>query len=132
MGKRKTATPTDAELEILAVLRRRGPSTVREVQEEIVAQRSDSPLAYTSVLTLLQKMHKKRLVDRDASRRSHTYRAVKETDKAIENLLQRVIDRYFGGSLAHLFAQAATTERLSEDELRQIAAIIKEMRKGRS
>ena len=43
--------PTTAELAILRVLWRRGPSTVREVQAELGR---DRPTGYTTVLKLLQ------------------------------------------------------------------------------
>ena len=45
--------PTDAELEILTVLWSRGPTTVREVHETIVARK---PTQYTTVLKTLQIM----------------------------------------------------------------------------
>jgi len=54
--------PTDAELEILSVLWSRGPSTVREVYENIAARK---PTQYTTVLKLMQIMADKRLVLRD-------------------------------------------------------------------
>jgi predicted transcriptional regulator len=56
--------PTPAELEILGVLWELGPSTVREVQEELDSRRSTG---YTTVLKLLQIMTEKKLVRRDAS-----------------------------------------------------------------
>ena len=43
--------PTDAELEILTVLWSRGPSTVRDVYENIAARK---PTQYTTVLKTLQ------------------------------------------------------------------------------
>ena len=54
--------PTDAELGILRVLWQRGPSTVREVQEELNEVR---PTGYTTVLKTLQIMTEKGLVRRD-------------------------------------------------------------------
>ena len=59
---RRDPRPTDAELAILQVLWRRGPSTVREVHEELKGEHST---VYTTVLKLLQIMTEKGLVKRD-------------------------------------------------------------------
>src|SRR5438067_8168691 len=77
MAKRSLARPTlprptNAELEILRVLWRRGPCTVRAVRASF--ERAE-PLGYTTVLKLLQIMTEKGLVRRDASLRSHVYSA---------------------------------------------------------
>ena len=50
MAKRVAPRPTDAELAILRVLWRRGPSTVRQVQE---ALEQLQPTGYTTALKLL-------------------------------------------------------------------------------
>src|SRR5256886_13407762 len=75
MGKRlmprpTPPRPTNAELEILRVLWRRGPCTVRVVHESFGRA---EPIGYTTVLKLLQIMTAKGLVQRDASLRSHVY-----------------------------------------------------------
>ena len=56
--------PTESELEILQVLWKRGPATVREVLDELADERGR---VYTTVLKLLQIMHEKGLVKRDES-----------------------------------------------------------------
>ena len=50
----------------------RGPSTVRDLFEEVNAER---PVVYTGVLKLLQIMTEKGLVLRDERERAHVYRA---------------------------------------------------------
>ena len=70
-GEAGAVRPTDAELAILRVLWRLGPSTVRQVQE---ALEPSQPTGYTTALKLLQIMAVKGLVDRDESQRSHVYR----------------------------------------------------------
>ena len=72
MAKGMLPRPTDAELAILRVLWREGPSSVRQVRD--VMERSQ-PTGYTTVLKLLQIMTEKGLVARDESERTHVYRA---------------------------------------------------------
>ena len=61
--------PTNAELEILRVLWDRGPSTVREVFDEL---KRAKPVGYTTVLKFMQLMADKGLVRRnEQQRRAH-------------------------------------------------------------
>ena len=60
--------PTDAELAILRVLWARGPSTVRQVAEDMGREGG-----YTTVLKLLQIRTKKPLVRRYDSSPTHVY-----------------------------------------------------------
>ena len=66
--------PTDAELEILSVLRETGPCTVREVFEVLLKRRTAQ---YSTVLEFLQIMAEKGLVRRDESQRAHVYEAAR-------------------------------------------------------
>ena len=62
--------PTESELAILNVLWAVGPSTVREVQNNLNRTRN---IGYTTVLKLLQIMTQKKLVRRDESNHAHVY-----------------------------------------------------------
>ena len=107
--------PTDAELAILSVLWAQGPSTVRQVAEEMGREG-----AYTTVLKLLQIMTDKGLVRRDASARTHVYRAAR-SERATQRLLVRdLADRAFGGSAASLVLQALAAKKASPEELARI------------
>ena len=87
--------PTDGELAILRVLWRRGPSTVRHVQEVL---EHDRPTGYTTALKLLQIMHEKGLVQRDESERTHVYRARASELQTLRQLIRDLADRAFDGS----------------------------------
>ncbi len=113
--------PTDAELAILRVLWAHGPSTVREVAEEMGRGN-----AYTTVLKLLQIMTDKGLVRRDASARTHVYRSAR-SERAIQRQLVRdLADRAFGGSAARLVMQALAAKKASPEELAEIRAWLAE------
>src|SRR5687768_8738246 len=80
MARPKQQTPTDGELEILHVLWDRGPSTVRDVLEVLNAKR---PRAYTSVMSLLNIMVDKGLVNREADGRAFVYRARRPRERTL-------------------------------------------------
>jgi predicted transcriptional regulator len=128
MAKRGTSRPTDAELAILRVLWRLGPSTVRRVQEALEASQ---PTGYTTALKLLQIMATKGLVDRDESQRSHVYRARSGEDEMQKQLVSDLMERAFGGSAQRLVMQALASKRSTPEELDAIRRLIDELEGGR-
>jgi predicted transcriptional regulator len=112
--------PTAAELDLLRVIWRQGPSTAREVHQALQAERPDMQPA--TVLRLLQVMHGKGLVVRDESQRSHVYAAAHARDALQTNLLDELIQKVFAGSgkalvMAALDGHVSGRER---DEIRRL------------
>jgi predicted transcriptional regulator len=123
-AKKSVPRPTDAELGILRVLWQQGPSTVREVQEVLNAER---PTGYTTVLKFMQIMHEKGLVVRDESQRSHVYRPRVAAEKTQRQLVADLLDRAFEGSAKKLVMQALSAKKISAEELVQIRALLDEI-----
>ena len=121
MVDRQPPRPTDAELAILAVLWERGPSTVRDVHDELNLH---APTGYTTVLKLLQIMTEKGLVVRDEAQRAHIYEARYSEQKTQRQLLSDLVDRAFGGSAAKLVMQALSGRKANSDELNLIRNLL--------
>ena len=119
--------PTDAELAILRVLWRRGPSTVRQVHEEL---NLISPAGYTTALKMLQIMTEKGLVSRDESERSHVYEAALPEEETQKQLVSDLLERAFGGSARQLVLHALSVKRTSRRELAQIRELLDELEGG--
>jgi predicted transcriptional regulator len=111
--------PTDAELDILAVLWDQGPCTVRQVAAALGRQN-----AYTTVLKLLQIMTEKRLVQRRESGRLHIYTASESRDEMQGHLVRDLLQRAFGGSAAQLVMRALSTSKASRGELDEIRKLL--------
>jgi predicted transcriptional regulator len=122
MSRTTVPRPTDAELAILRILWDRGPTTVRQVHEELARERPAA--AYTTALKLLQIMTEKGLVDRDERDRTHIYRARLSEETTQRQLVRDLLDRAFGGSASKLVLQALATRRASAEELRDIRKAI--------
>lgn len=129
MSGTKPPRPTDAELAILRVLWRRGPSTVRQVQEELARVQATG---YTTALKLLQIMAEKGLVDRDESQRSHVYRPRLSEDHTQRQLVGDLMDRAFGGSSRKLVMQALAAKPATPEELAEIRRLLEELEGGGS
>jgi BlaI family transcriptional regulator, penicillinase repressor len=119
-----TRLPTAAELEILAVLWERGPSTVREVQEALNARKA---VGYTKALKLLQIMFEKGLVQRDESARTHVYAAALDREPTQNALVKDLAERAFGGSASALVLGALSAQPASRAELAEIRRMLDEL-----
>lgn len=121
MARPKQQTPTDGELEILHVLWDRGPSTVRDVLEVLNAKR---PRAYTSIMSLLNIMVDKGLVNREADGRAFIYQARRPRERTLSSILSDVLGRAFAGSAPALVAQLLAHSKPSSEELDEIRRAI--------
>lgn len=119
--------PTDAELGILLVLWQRGPSTVREIYEQLSQER---PIVYTTILKIMQNMTEKGLLIRDESARAHVYRAAQSEEAAQKRLVGDLLDRVFGGSAQKLVMRALSARKASAEERAQIRKLLDEMEGG--
>ena len=105
---------TDSELEILSVLWKQGACTVRDVHEELAKNKE---AGYTTTLKLMQIMHEKGLVERDATAKTHIYKAVATQGQAQQTALDKIINTVFEGSTADLVIQALGNHRASDEEI---------------
>ena len=112
--------PTPGELKLLTVLWDRGPSTVRDILDAL----GDPDVGYTTVLKLLQIMDQKGLVDRDASRRPHVFRAAVAREVTQRSMLGSLMERAFSGSAASLVLRALSDHRPTREELGEIRALL--------
>jgi BlaI family penicillinase repressor len=116
--------PTDAELAILRVLWRRGPSTVKDVHEELARI---TPTGYTTTLKQLQIMAEKGLVDRDESQRAHLYTARLAAEQTQTQLVRDLLDRAFEGSASRLVLRALSSRSATPEELAEIRELLDQL-----
>ena len=81
-----SSEPTKSELEILQVLWKHGPSTVRFVNDNLNEEKRE--VNYTSTLKLMQIMFDKGLLKRDDSQMKHIYSPAQEESKVKGLLLE--------------------------------------------
>jgi predicted transcriptional regulator len=119
--------PTKSELEILQVLWKYGPSTVRFVNDHL--NEESRPVQYTGTLKLMQIMAEKGILKRDESNMKHVYTAALEEVKTKGMLLDRFVDSMFNGSPSHLMMQLLGNKKTSKKELEAIRELLKKMEK---
>ncbi len=122
MSPEQPVRPTDSELEILCVLWRRGPSTVREVHEALSAHKDTT---YNTTLKLMQIMLEKGILRRDESRRPQVYRPADSEEDMQRHLVSDFLERTFAGSARKLMVALTNTD-ISEEELAAIRRLLEE------
>lgn len=121
MARPPSKHPTELELEILKVVWRIEPATVRQVRDGLSVVRD---LAYTTVMTVMSIMADKGYLSRQKDGRSYVYKAVYREQKASRNLLKDIVDRVFGGSTTAVMQHLLETSEIDDDELKQIRALL--------
>ena len=111
--------PTDAELDILAVLWRLRAATVREVHEELG---KDS--AYTTTLKQMQVMTEKGLLVRTERFGSHVYEASVPQEQTQQQIAGDLLKRAFGGSARSLVLGALAAQPASRKEVAEIRKML--------
>jgi BlaI family penicillinase repressor len=92
------------ELDCMNALWPLGEATVKQVQESLAAKR---PRAYTTIMTILDRLAQKGIVTRRKAGRAYLYRANLQPSDAQESAVEQVVAGFFGGSRDALAAHLA-------------------------
>ena len=114
--------PTAAEADILAVLWRLGPATVREVHE---ALEKDS--GYNTTLTQMRLMTDKGLLVRSERFRSHVYEPAAPQSQMQTRIAGDLLRRIFGGSSKGLIVSALGAQPTTPEERVEIRQMLDEL-----
>jgi len=119
---------TPLELEIMSILWDTGPANVQAVQARIQGRE----LAYTTVQTMLNVLHRKGKVKRTLKDRAYVYRPVLSRQKAVTQAVGEMLDRFFGGSADSLVLNLVETRHLTPEKLAQIQKLVARSPQGTS
>lgn len=111
--------PTAAEVDILAVLWRLGPATVREVHDAL-----GKDCGYNTTLKQMQLMTEKGLLVRSERFRSHVYESGVPQEQMQKRIAGDLLRRVFGGSTKGLIMGALGAQPASSEELAEIRQMI--------
>jgi len=118
---------TRLELQIMKALWDFGPSNVQVVQENLSA----SPkLAYTTVQTMLNVLHRKGWVKRTLRGRAYEYEPLVSRDRAANNAIRDMIDRLFGGSVEGLLMSLVNSKQLHPKKLEKLRTLLEEQQRS--
>ena len=112
---------TPLELEIMNVLWDQGPSTVSEVQPQLAGD-----LAYTTVMTMLNVLLRKKKVKRTQEGRAFRYRPAVSRQRATGSAVEDLVTRMFGGSAEALLMTLVETRNIDSKDLERLSKIVAE------
>jgi predicted transcriptional regulator len=120
-SRSKTLTPQ--ELALMTIVWERGPSTVRDVYEALLAGRR---VAYTTVMTMMNVLERKGHLRKRVEGRSYVYQAARPRGQVVGSMVREFVDRVFGGSVEPLLVHLLEDRKLTPAELDRLARRVRE------
>ena len=117
---------SDAEYAVMEVLWNDAPLTATDVAQAVEPQRG---WGLATVKTLLSRLVAKQAVATEPDGKRFLYSPLIARADYVGGESRRLVDRLFGGRAAPLFAHLAQAEALSDDDMAEIEALLKELRK---
>lgn len=121
MSRKKTEHLTPLELEIMHVLWETGAANVQGVQQNLKRE-----LAYTTVQTMLNILHRKGKVTRALKDRAYFYTPVVSRNHVTREHMSDIVDRLFGGSAESLVMSLVETRHLTSKKLAKLQKLVEE------
>ena len=121
MAKSEKPTLTKLELQIMQVIWKQGASTVTAVQEAL-----PQDLAYTTVQTMLNILHRKGKLRRELHGRAFTYAATVTEAKASTHAVRDLVDRMFGGSSEELVMSLIKSRQIDPKKIAELTRRLEE------
>ncbi len=126
MVQKKIERLTPLELEIMTVLWEIKAANVQTVQ-----QRLKRDLAYTTVQTMLNVLHRKGKVKRALKDRAYFYRPAVSRQQVVGQTMKDIIDRLFGGSAESLVMSLLETRHLTPEKLNEMNDLLDQAKETR-
>ena len=109
------------QLRIMRVLWEEEEATARRITDALSAS---SPIAHSTVQTLLRKLEAKRAVGHERRDRTFVFRPLVPESEVVRSAAQDLLDRVFQGSLSGLVAHLLENEPVSPDEMARLRALV--------
>ena len=121
MARPKSENLTPLELEIMHVLWETGAANVQTVQQELKRE-----LAYTTVQTMLNILHRKGKVKRTLKDRAYFYKPTVSHRQVVRHHVGDMVEHLFGGSAESLVMSLLETKHLTPAKLARLNKLLKE------
>jgi predicted transcriptional regulator len=121
MAKSEKPILTKLELQIMQVIWKQGASTVTAVQQAL-----PQDLAYTTVQTMLNILHRKGKLRRELHGRAFAYTATVTEAKASTHAVRDLVDRMFGGSSEELVMSLIKSRQIDPKKIAELTRRLEE------
>lgn len=123
MARVESEHPTELELDILKILWAESPLQVRDVRERLERD-AGRTLAHSSVITMLNIMHRKGFLRRKTDAKAFLFSPKVAKERVTGGMMRDLMSRAFDGSAKELVLNLLDTADLDADELGEIRKLI--------
>lgn len=123
--KSAKSTLTGQELEIMKVIWKLGPSTVRQVYETLLKRRR---IAYTTVMTMMNILEQKGFLKKKSAERAFVYAPSRPERQVIRAMVREFVDRVFNGAAEPLLVHLVEDEQLTAQDLEELRRTVRPVR----
>lgn len=102
----------------------RGPSTVHDVHDELMADPQEKRLAYTTILTVMRNLARRGFLAQAPEGRAHRFTARIDEGSYKRELLHHVRTEVFRGDLRSLLDAVAADETLSPEQRDKVRGLL--------
>ena len=111
------------QLRIMQVLWQAGKANARDITD---ALNKETPIAHSTVQTLLRKLEIKGAISHTLDERTFVYCPLVPANKAAKEVSKEMIERMFEGSAAELVCHLIKQEQISKSEMQEIEKLLQE------
>jgi len=122
MARHASVFPTEFELEILKIVWKSSPQTVRIIRDQLAKAGRES--AHTSVITMLNIMYQKGYLDKKKEGKSYLFWPIVSEADVSQKMLGDMVARVFDGSAKSLVLNLIDGEEIDESELLELRKLI--------
>lgn len=128
VGRKKgTNALTPLELQIMQVLWSEGAGNVQNVQKGLLP---NNELAYNTVQTMLNVLHRKGRVERSLEGRAYVYSPVASKETVLGQAVRDLVERMFGGSSEALVMSLVKSRQVDLERVAELSRRIAAEEKG--
>jgi len=124
----ETPSVGDQELALLRFIAERGGATVGEAAEGFGR---DQGLARSTVLTMMERLRKKELLERRKVDGVYRYTSPATTPELLRGVVERFVERTLGGSVSPFVSYLTETATVSDEELAELEALVSRLHASR-
>ena len=124
----RRAPISETELDVLKVLWEHGPGTVRAINHHL--RRQGRRWAYTTVLTLLQRLEAKGYVTSDKSGLAHVFRPAVTRDRLLRQRLKDLANQLCEGTATPLVQALVEGHRFTAEEIDHFRRLLDQLEEG--
>jgi predicted transcriptional regulator len=122
MARPESEHPTELELEILKVLWKESPLPVRDVRARL--EEGGRALAHSSVITMLNIMHRKGYLRRRRQGNAFEFAPKVEKEQVTGGMMRDLLARVFEGSTSAMMLNLIESADLDAAELAELRSLI--------